>query len=287
MDRKRYIGSSDAADIMAMNYHRLYRLKMGFDQPEDLSANWKVQLGVITEQFHLDWTIAALNRERVSDWQWSKRTKDGVQHFASFLPEGMTWELGSTPDALLKSGSTHLPVEVKHTGRFHTVEEAADFYMPQLQHHMLVWNAPNILFSVIIGTEEPERRWIGFSQDYADIYLARCAQFMEFVETETPPPPALFGDTTKIILPSAVTDGIPFDGMTRRDLSTSNRAMELVPKFIAGKAAADAFDAVKKELKSMMADDERELYCKDLVIKRNRAGAIGFTILADKPTKTA
>jgi hypothetical protein len=41
---------------------------------------------------------------------------------------------------------------------------------------------------------------------------------------------------------------------------------------------AKKHDVIKKELRSMIADDEREVYCDILAIKRDKRGACRITV---------
>jgi len=289
MNRNEYIGSSDASDILAGNFSKLFRQKKGFDEREDLSDNFKVQLGIHTEDFHLDWTLKEMNATRGTDFDWSKHAgladdPNPPQHFASFIASATSSKpvLGSHPDALIRDPSGNIfPIEVKHTGRFRSADEAADFYMPQLQHHMICWGVEQIVFSVICGTEAPDRIWIGYSEAWADHYCQQCDKFWSYMVADTAPAPALYGGHD-LKVPSAIKDTIPFDGMKKRDLSKSNSAMTLIPEFITTKAQAARHEDVKKELKAMMADDENELYSPALTLKRNKAGSILFKIHDEK-----
>ena len=194
MERHEYIGSSDAREILSGDWQNLYALKLGLREPPDLTDNFKVQFGAFTEPFHMDWTLKRINEEAPGHLlSKGAETKSGfIQHFSSFQPSESTTgiTIGSHPDALLRTPAGLVyPVEVKHTGRFGSAEEAADFYMPQLQHHMLAWGTDRILFSVIIGNEEPERIWVGYSRQWADHYIGRCDQFWRRVMEKNPPAP--------------------------------------------------------------------------------------------------
>ena len=57
-DRRRFIGGSDARIIMGKDEEallRLWREKRGEVEPEDLSGNLIVQLGVVTEDLNRRW----------------------------------------------------------------------------------------------------------------------------------------------------------------------------------------------------------------------------------------
>ena len=57
-DRRTFIGGSDARIIMGNEetaLQRLWREKRGESEPEDLSGNLVVQLGVVTEHLNRHW----------------------------------------------------------------------------------------------------------------------------------------------------------------------------------------------------------------------------------------
>jgi hypothetical protein len=55
MERKGFIGGSDCVKIMQGNWLELWQVKTGRVEPEDLSRNIAVQMGVYTEDFNLEW----------------------------------------------------------------------------------------------------------------------------------------------------------------------------------------------------------------------------------------
>src|ERR1700709_310433 len=70
-DRRTFIGGSDARIIMGTDedaLHRLWREKRGEAQPEDLSGNLIVQLGLVTEDLNRRW-YELNSGHRISDIQ--------------------------------------------------------------------------------------------------------------------------------------------------------------------------------------------------------------------------
>ncbi|MFD2175673.1 hypothetical protein [Rhodobacter lacus] len=286
MDRSTYIGSSDARDILEGSFDRLYREKMGLQARPDLSDSFAVQIGRLTEDFHLDWTLRRLNEERgQAEFEWSKSythpDKGELQHYAELEVDGVPF--GSHPDALLRhiSTGTVLPIEVKMTGRWGSAEEASDYYMPQLQHHMLCWGVDKLLFSVVVGTSEPERIWVGFSQDWADHYIAQAKRFWAHITDKSPPAPAFFDDTRKPTVPTAIKDSVPINGFKRRCIANDNFAQGMVGEFIETKKAANRHEQIKTDLKELMKPDENELYSDVITLKRDKRGAIRITVKED------
>lgn len=273
-DRSTYLGSSAARDVISGKYAAVYRQMVKGERP-DLDGVFAVQLGRITEDLHVDWTLKAFNDETGGDWKASKGPASGGQHFAHFTyGEGFSSPvLGSHPDYLIRDPSGQVyPVEVKLTGRFKTAEDAAEFYMPQLQHHMLCWDVDRILFSVVIGTSAPERIWVGASPEYQKHYLDKCDTLWGYVSNRMPPPSMTYTPNAKV--PAAIRATVPLNGMKRRDVTGNNALSSLLPEFLVTKAQAARHEEVKKELKGLMAEDESALYCDGFLMERNTKGSI-------------
>lgn len=277
MDRTKYIGSSDARDILAGSWDRLYAQKTGLAQPEDLSDNFKVQFGAFTEPFHIDWTMKRLNGEAGPGYLADKGPGD--QHFSSFQPKESTTGviLGSHPDALIRTPAGLVyPMEVKHTGRFRSADEAAEFYMPQLQHHLIAWGADRLLFSVIIGNEEPERLWVGASADWALHYIERCDAFWRCVQDRNPPAPLLMPEEP--LVPRHVSDTVPLNGYRKYDMSKSNAFRAAALEYIETKDAVKRHEKAKVDIKNAVPADAGEVYSDLLCVKRDKRGAIRMTV---------
>lgn len=285
MERKDYIGSSDARDILTGEWDKLFRIKTGRMDPPDFEDNFAVQLGRQTEAFHLDWTTRRLNEEHGGGFEWSFNQEDGEQHFATFTPDGSENSpvLGSTPDALLRTPQKEVyAVEAKITGRWKNADEAADWYMPQLQHHMLVWDKKLILFSVICGTTEPERIWVGASEEWRQHYIERCDAFWRHIKADEAPAPAFYDDAKQPeVVPAKVAATVPLNGYKKRDLTQNNHANALIPEFIETKRQKDRHEEVKKEIQGLMADDENLLTHPKMTIKRDKRGAIRINLAKD------
>lgn len=288
-DRTLYIGSSDARDILSGDWDRLWRKKMGHIPADDLSDNFAVQLGKHVEPFHIDWTVGRLNQEAGPlAYIWSKgpgRDGPGVdggeEHFCLATTQAGT-PIGSHPDALIRHASGEFyPLEVKHTARWGSADEAAQFYMPQLQHHLFAWGKDRLLFSVIVGNSEPERLWIGISEPWIEHYVEKCDDFWSYVRENRAPSPTFYGSSDKPVVPTAIADTVPINGYKRRDISGDNYAQSLIPEFLETQRAAKRHDKIKDELKAMMKKDENELYSPFLTLKRDARGAIRITVKDD------
>ena len=139
LDRRFFIGGSDARMIMGSDEAalvRLWREKRGEAEPEDLSGNLIVQLGLVTE---------ALNRH------WYERntgqTVECVQH--RLRHPVLRW-MGATLDGIVAGSGAVFEAKFMLPWSF-SEEAAAEKHMAQLQHNMWVTNARVAALSVITG----------------------------------------------------------------------------------------------------------------------------------------
>src|SRR6516164_4801122 len=138
-DRRYFIGGSDARIIMGDDEAaviRLWREKRGEVEPEDLSGNLVVQLGLATEDLNRRWYEASTGQV-ITDIQ--KR----VRHPA------LRW-MGATLDGRIAGGDAVFEAKFMLPWSF-SEEAAVEKYMPQLQHNMWVVAARAGVLSVITG----------------------------------------------------------------------------------------------------------------------------------------
>ncbi len=137
--RRSFIGGSDARIIMGKDEAallRLWREKRGEAEPEDLSSNLIVQLGVVTEEINRRW-YEANTGQIIRDIQ--KRIRHGGLHWMAATLDGRVESSGAVFEAKFM-----LPWAFSE-------EAAAEKYMPQLQHNMWVTAARTAVLSVITG----------------------------------------------------------------------------------------------------------------------------------------
>ena len=77
--------------------------------------------------------------------------------------------------------------------------------------------------------------------------------------------------------PTLSTESIPLDEMVVRDASRDNEFMDAAVTYINGYEQNRTFENAKKSLKQMVADNEREVYCDHLTIKRDKRGSLRIT----------
>ena len=65
--------------------------------------------------------------------------------------------------------------------------------------------------------------------------------------------------------------------MVKRDASRDNGFIDAAHTYLEHQSAAKTFEGAKKDLKAMVAGNEREVYCTNLTIKRDKRGALRIT----------
>jgi hypothetical protein len=114
---------------------RLWREKRGEIEPEDLSGNLIVQLGLATEKLNRRWYQAQTGRVITDVQQWRRHPT-------------LRW-MAATLDGRV-DGSAVFEAKFMLPWQF-SEEAAAEKYMPQLQHNMWVVAAREAVLSVITG----------------------------------------------------------------------------------------------------------------------------------------
>ena len=139
LDRRSFIGGSDARIIMGSDEAalvRLWREKRGEGGPEDLSGNLIVQLGNVTEDLNRSWYERNTGR-RVTDVQ--RRVKHSAIPWMAATLDGIVEGTGAVFEAKFM-----LPWSFSE-------EAAAEKYMAQLQHNMRVTHLRSAVLSIITG----------------------------------------------------------------------------------------------------------------------------------------
>jgi len=124
-DRRGFIGGSDARIIMGNDEEallRLWRQKRGAEEPEDLSGNLIVQLGVVTEHLNRHW--------------YERHTGQEVTEVQRFVQHPVTRWMAATIDGKVEESGAVFEAKFMLPWTF-SEELAAEKYMPQLQHNMV------------------------------------------------------------------------------------------------------------------------------------------------------
>ena len=178
-DRRRFIGGSDARIIMGDDEAallRLWREKRGEVEPEDLSGNLIVQLGVVTEPLNRHWFERNTGQVLTGV---QRRVQHPVVRWMAATLDGMVEATGAVFEAKFM-----LPWSFSEEG-------AAEKYMPQLQHNMWVTNAKLSVLSIITGGGKWVEISISADPLYQHLLFTAEKKFWRCVESGEPP--RLFG----------------------------------------------------------------------------------------------
>jgi predicted phage-related endonuclease len=254
--RRSFIGGSDARIIMGDHEEalvRLWREKRGEVEPQDLSGNLVVQLGVVTEDLNRRW-YEANTGQVITDIQ------------RRILHPLLRW-MGATLDGRVQGSEAVFEAKFMLPWSF-SEEAAAEKYMPQLQHNMWVVAARSAVLSVITGGG----KWVEI-KTYADPlyqYLIVTAERKFWRCVETGEPPVLFG----------VDPPKPRIAAVRVvDMSASNAWAEFAGIFIRTHDAHCEHEKAKAELKGLVPDDVHQAIGRGIRAKRSKAGTITFDLL--------
>jgi len=176
-DRRLFIGGSDARIIMSPDEAALIRLwkeKRGEAEPEDLSGNLIVQLGVATEALNRTWYERNTGRT-VTDVQ--RRVQHPVNRWMAATLDGMIED----PDAVFEA-KFMLPWSFSE-------EAAAEKHMAQLQHNMWVTNARSAALSIITGGGKWIEMTIPADALYQHFLVTAERRFWRCVQTGDTPRP--------------------------------------------------------------------------------------------------
>jgi putative phage-type endonuclease len=255
-DRRYFIGGSDARVIMGTDEAALIRLwqeKRGEAEPEDLSGNLIVQLGVVTENLNRGW-YERNTGHNIMDVQ--RRVKHPVIKWMAATLDGVVEATGAVFEAKFM-----LPWSFSE-------EAAAEKYMAQLQHNMWVTNAKEGVLSIITGGGKWVEITIAADCLYQHLLLTAEKKFWRCVESGEPPrlfraePPRPRIEAVRVV-----------------DMSSSNAWAEFAAVFRQTRPAFLQHENAKAKLKGLMPEDAKEAAGHGLRAKRSKSGAISFDLL--------
>jgi predicted phage-related endonuclease len=251
-----FIGGSDARIIMGKDEAallRLWREKRGEVEPEDLSSNLVVQLGLATEALNRRWYEANAGQV-ITDIQKQ------VRHPA------LRW-MAATLDGRIQGSDAVFEAKFMLPWSF-SEEAAAEKYMPQLQHNMWVVAARTAVLSIITGGG----KWVEIAAHadplYQHLIVTAERKFWRCVESGEPP--RLFG----------VEPPKPrIEAVRVVDMSASNSWAEFAGLFRSTRQAFLEHERSKTELKALMPEDAKEATGHGIRAKRSKSGAVSFDLL--------
>jgi predicted phage-related endonuclease len=262
--RRPFIGGSDARIIMGSDEEALFclwREKRGEVEPEDLSDNLIVQLGVATEALNRAW-FERTTGKAVSDVQ--RRVRHPVLGWMAATLDGRVQETGDVFEAKFM-----LPWSFSEEG-------AVAKHMAQLQHNMWVVSAKTAILSIITGGG----KWVEISVPsdslYQHLLLTAEKKFWRCVQSGEPPQP--FG----------VEPPRPRIAAIRIvDMSQSNSWAEMASLFQSTRSAFLEHERARTGLKELMPEDAKEAFGHGMRAKRSKSGAVSFDLVSQEPSHAA
>ena len=255
--RGSFIGGSDARIIMGTDEAALLRLwqeKRGEVEPQDLSGNLIVQLGVATEPLNRLW--------------YERNTGQAITNVQRRVIHPVSKWMAATLDGTVEATGAVFEAKFMLPWAF-SEEAAAEKHMAQLQHNMWVTNARLSALSIITGGGKWVEISISADPLYQHLLLTAEKKFWRCVESGEPP--RLFG----------VEPPRPRIAAVRTvDMSASNSWAEFAATFRSTREAFLEHERAKTELKALMPEDAREAFGHGVRAKRSKSGAISFELLA-------
>jgi hypothetical protein len=256
-DRRLFIGGSDARIIMSPDEAALIRLwkeKRGEVEPEDLSNNLVVQLGVATEALNRAWYERNTGRAVADVQRWVRHP---VKRWMAATIDGMVEGVDAVFEAKFM-----LPWSFSE-------EAAAEKHMAQLQHNMWVTNARSAVLSIITGGGKWIEITISADAFYQHFLVTAEHRFWRCVQTgETPRPYGIEPPRPRI------------EAVRIVDMSESNSWAEFAGLFCATRSAFLEHERAKAELKALLPEDVKEASGHRVRAKRSKSGAVSFDLLA-------
>ena len=257
MDRTKGVGGSDATRIMRGDWLSLYNEKVGLVQPEDLSNNFKVQLGILTEPLHIKFF------EMKSGLEVSTSVSSRIEHPVYTFMNGHL-------DGWISSKKTFL--ECKHTSGFANLRDKARYYMAQLQHYMAVAQVDHCYFSCIFGNAEPEYCIVDRDDNYIAELIEAEQAFWWHVQNKTSPEDNAEASEKA----EALAKEVIIDNLRSVDMTTTNSWGMLADQWLSTLEASKTNDKTGKEIKALVPDDAAEAFGNGIIVRRDRRGRLAL-----------
>lgn len=259
--RRETLGGSDMNAILSGKDDRVLRLwreKRGEAEPEDLSGNLAVTMGLYTEPLNAAW-FEANTGLRVT------RVGERVERPGLGFPATATLDGVVTDNAGAELGV----FEAKHCGTRDADADLFARYVPQLAYNAHIAGLGRAWLSILRGNGD----WLMYEYAQDGDYLASVLDagraFWACVRSDEPPVPLPPPPPPKPV------------GVREYDMAGSNSWAVHVGAYLDTMLAADRHEVAKRELKALVPDDASMCFGAGLSIKRTKAGALRFAVTGD------
>jgi len=267
-ERRAGIGGTDAKRIMGGDWESVVLEKLGLIEPDDLSDNLRVQLGLFTQPFNQYWCEKQTGRPI---------TRVGERAIHPDIPYMI-----ANLDGVTTTSKGYLAYwDAKHVAK--TGDDVVARYTPQMTHCALVIGVEWWVISFLIGNS----RWEFVEQEvdpfFASELLAKEKEFWGYVERGEVPPPMPGTAPPK---PVRLRE-ISLDDADYREGGWPNWGSEMVKLLGDFGSVRDAWvraNIVRDAIKELLPDDVGLVTRGLWKITRNRAGSV--TIGLRKQTDT-
>jgi YqaJ-like viral recombinase domain len=263
-DRRTFIGGSDARIIMGSDEAaliRLWREKRGEAEPEDLSGNLVVQLGVATEGLNQTW--------------YERNTGRSVRDVQRLVKHSAIPWMAATLDGIVEGAEAVFEAKFMLPWSF-SEEAAAEKYMAQVQHNMWVTHLRTSVLSIITGGGKWVEITIPMDPLYLSVLVSAEKKFWRCVQS---------GETPHLI--NAEPPRPRIEAIRIVDMSSSNSWAEFAALFRSTRSAFLDHERAKSELKALIPEDAKEAIGHGVRAKRSKSGAVSFDVLETEASHAA
>jgi hypothetical protein len=222
--------------------------------------------------------------------KWAEANKRQV----NFRGGGKTILVNSVPLHSTFDGRVvgdNAPLEIKAHFGFKDIDELAEFYAPQCQHHMIVSGADRCYFVALFGVRcRIEWRMLKKDERWCDDYIANCKSFWAYYNGDTPqdaiPLPPVDHSDMYVMNMNELPDWSDEDdhlfGFQAQHIMDAKKAIE-----VSDEAKAMFKNKMPEKCRRMDYDLTGNLKGHKIRITRSRAGTLTCTYVTPKEKKDA
>ncbi len=236
------IGGSDANILWKNEEDSIYNLflnKTGEKEQEDLSDNFPVQLGIVSEELNISW-FEKTQGKKVERGGCYANIKDYKDYPYYTHTDGIVLD---------KNGNQTTFLECKHTNPFGSMKDKIISYLPQLQYYMMHLQVDHCYLSIIPGNGEPKVFEIAEDTDFQDTLHTLCRKFWHCVKNRN------FilsnSDDHKELEKNPIIDNLKDYNMEDTEWNKIADTLDQTS------GAVDIFESNKKKLKALMPADAK------------------------------